>query len=158
MKFWDTSAVVPVLVVEAGTRVVRSLLKDDPGIVVWWGTRVECVSALARQVRERGMRTADLTAAQKRLAGLTDRWSEIIPNEALRSSAERIVRIHPLPAADAVQLAAALIASDGQPATLPFVSLDVRLREAARREGFVVLPEVMPTPGAVPERARRRRT
>jgi hypothetical protein len=48
--------------------------------------------------------------------------------------------LHDLRAADALQLAAALIACDEQPALLPFVTLDRRLADAARREGFRVLP------------------
>lgn len=43
-------------------------------------------------------------------------------------------------AADALQLAAALIACDEQPSLPPFVALDHRLADAARREGFRVLP------------------
>lgn len=48
------------------------------------------------------------------------------------------MRLHPLRAADALQLAAALVLSDFEPRTLPFVTLDDRLASAARREGFEV--------------------
>ncbi|HET7566244.1 MAG TPA: type II toxin-antitoxin system VapC family toxin [Gemmatimonadaceae bacterium] len=156
MKFWDTSAVVPLLVAEAGTRAMGQLLRDDPEMIVWWGTRVECASALARYDREQGFGAAHLVRAGARLAALATRWSEIVPTESLRSTAERLVRTHPLRAADALQLAAAWAASDGQPDQLAFVSLDVRQREAARREGFGVLPEAMPSPGMVRERPARR--
>ena len=156
MRFWDTSALVPLLVVEAGTAVAGSVLEDDPEMIVWWGTRVECVSALARHAREPGMSSADLARVHERLAGLADRWSEIIATETLRNLAERIVRTHPLRAADALQLAAALVASDGQPHSIPFVSLDERQRDAARREGFSVLPDAIPGPRLVRERGRRR--
>ncbi|HEX5436552.1 MAG TPA: type II toxin-antitoxin system VapC family toxin [Gemmatimonadaceae bacterium] len=156
MKFWDTSAVVPLLVNEAGTAAASHVLEDDPEIIVWWGTRVECVSALARYAREQGMSAAHLVPAHGRLAGLADRWSEILASELLRSTAERIVRTHPLRGADAMQLAAALIASGGEPGGLAFVSFDVRQRDAARREGFPVLPDDMPGPRLVPERAHQR--
>jgi hypothetical protein len=46
---------------------------------------------------------------------------------------------HPLRAADACQLAAAWVAAEGQPETLPVVTLDGRLAAAAEREGFPVL-------------------
>ncbi len=49
-------------------------------------------------------------------------------------------KTHPLSAADALQLAAGLLWADGRPAHHDFVCLDQRLREAAQREGFRVLP------------------
>ncbi len=49
------------------------------------------------------------------------------------------MRVHALRAADSLQLAAALIAANHDPATLEIVSLDARLATAARREGFKVL-------------------
>jgi hypothetical protein len=48
-------------------------------------------------------------------------------------------RVHPLRSADSVQLPAAVIAADREPAALEIVSLDARLASAARREGFTVL-------------------
>jgi hypothetical protein len=53
--------------------------------------------------------------------------------------ASRLLRVHPLRAADALQLAAALAAAKGDPSSLDVVCLDQRLSEAARREGFRVL-------------------
>jgi hypothetical protein len=48
-----------------------------------------------------------------------------------------------LRAADALQLAAALVWCQGDPLQHGFVCLDQRLREAARREGFTALPNKM---------------
>ncbi len=67
------------------------------------------------------------------------RWIEIYDAVAARVHAERIVTDHPLRTADALQLAAALIAADGDPRSLELVTLDRRLADAARREGFPVL-------------------
>jgi hypothetical protein len=39
-----------------------------------------------------------------------------------------------------MQLAALLVAAEERPAELPLVTLDDRLGEAARKEGFSVLP------------------
>jgi predicted nucleic acid-binding protein len=149
--------VVPLLAKEPGSSVATSLLEEDYEILVWWGTRIECVSALARYAREHGMSSAELTRAHDRLAGLAKRWWEVPPSEVLRSTAERVVRTHPLRAADALQVAAALVASDGQPSALPFASLDPRQRDAARREGFPVLPDQIPAPRLVKEPPRRRK-
>jgi predicted nucleic acid-binding protein len=49
------------------------------------------------------------------------------------------VRTHDLGAADGFQLAAAIVASDGEPAGLPLVTLDERLARAASREGFPIV-------------------
>jgi hypothetical protein len=48
--------------------------------------------------------------------------------------------MHPLRAADALQLAAALIWVEEQPHGESFVSLDPRLRDSAAREGFTLVP------------------
>jgi uncharacterized protein len=67
-------------------------------------------------------------------------WSEVEPTQRLLSRAERILSVHPLRAADALQLASAIAWSDGDTDGRAFVCLDVRLREAARREGFSLAP------------------
>jgi len=47
-----------------------------------------------------------------------------------------LLRIHPLRAADSLQLAAALTVAEQEPSSLSFVCLDQRLAEAAIREGL----------------------
>ena len=143
MKFWDTSAIVPLCVHEPNTSVVQQLLAADSSIIVWWGTRIECVSALMRQVR-----TGSITGPEERtcrhvLHTLSQAWSEIQPSDALRSLAERLLAVHPLRSADALQLAAALQWCQGLTADQGLVTFDQRLRDAAYREGFAVLPEVV---------------
>ncbi len=51
----------------------------------------------------------------------------------------RFLRVHPLRAADALQLAAAFTASERRPASLEIVTLDERLADAARKEGFTLI-------------------
>lgn len=126
-------------------------------MVTWWGTRIECMSAIARYVREQRLSATEVATGRRRLMGLAEEWMEMQPDEALRASAERIVGVHSLRAADALQLAAALLACDGTPADVAFVCLDTRLREAALREGFWVVPDAAPRATAVRERAPRRR-
>ena len=96
-------------------------------------------AALARRERE-GVRTADeIATALVAARALGKSWHEIVASDAVRRTAERLPRTHPLPAADALQLAAALIAADHDPTSLEIVCLDERLKVAARREGFTVL-------------------
>lgn len=156
MKYWDTSALVPLFIAEASSAQLREVLQADGAMVSWWGTRIECNSALFRISRDRRLTTTEVAAARLRLANLTADWSEIQPDEMLRTTAERVVSVHSLRAADALQLAAALVACDGSPTSLPFVCLDTRLREAALREGFTVLPDTAPRATAVRERRPRR--
>lgn len=115
---------------------MESLLQQDPEMVTWWGSRIECWSALMRLVRD-----GDLTADGERQAGrrlqiLAASWDEVAPTEAIRRTAERMLRVHALRSADALQLAAAMVASDHDPGRLEMVCLDHRLAAAARKEGF----------------------
>lgn len=138
MRYWDSSAIIPLIVEQAATDHLRQAASSDPAIVTWWGTRIECVSALARL--ERANRLASGIApsiAQLRRAAST--WAEMSPSQDLREQAMRLLRVHDLRAGDAVQLAAAIVACDFQPAALDFVTLDVRQAEAAEKEGFRVI-------------------
>ena len=140
MKFWDSSAIVPLLVNEAGSSEVEAVFRRDPVQIVWCLTAVEVSSALAR--RQRGRVLADETAESARasLRALAEAWEETIALDVVRSRAIRLLQSHSLGAADSLQLAAALVASDERPEGFPFVCLDARLRDAARREGFSVAP------------------
>ena len=138
MKFWDSSAVVPLTVTESSTDAIRAIAQEDPVMCVWWATEVECVSALARLEREGALTDRATTIALERLDLLAESWNEVQPVVAVRGAARRLLRVHALRAADALQLAAAVVAAEGQPASLEIVTLDERLAAAARREGFTV--------------------
>jgi len=118
---------------------MQSLYDKDHELLVWWATEIECASALARLERNGDLPPRSTKAAFERLDALTSSWNEIQPLDPVRSIARRLLRTHDLRAADACQLAAALIASERQPTSLEFVSLDSRLVEAAEREGLLVV-------------------
>ena len=139
MRFWDASALVPMLVEDERTTAVQKLLDEDPVPGVWWGTEVECVSAIARHERLGAISGGEAQAAVQRLARLTEEWVEVQPGGALRRTAVRLLRVQALRAGDVLQVAAAIEISAPSPAGLPFVTLDARLADAARREGFRVL-------------------
>ena len=146
MKFWDSSAIVPLLVMEASREPLLALLDQDPIMIVWWGTPVECTSAIARREREGHLSVTEATAVLERLRTLSFAWQEVLPTEPVRSVAQRLLRVHPLRAADAFQLAAAFIAAQREPSSLEFVSLDERLNAAAQREGFRLLSPIFDSP------------
>ena len=139
MRFWDTSAIIPLIAEEPTRERMLARLEEDPQILAWWATPVEVVSALARRERERVLSADEVTAALSVFRQLAGAWHEIVPTAALRRTAERLLRVHSLRAADSLQLAAALVAADQDPANLEMVCLDDRLTAAARREGFTVL-------------------
>ncbi len=136
MRYWDSSALLPLLVQEATSAQVLERAKSDPAIVTWWGTRIECVSAIARLERDDQLSSQGVRAALARLDAMSREWSEVPALEEVRSHATRLLRTHRLRAADALQLAAAIIAADGSTSSLAFMTLDGRLAEAADREGF----------------------
>jgi len=138
MKFWDASAIVPLLVAQRHSRSLQSILANDSLMLVWWTTRVECASALARLERE-GSRTPPLNDAFIRLKEFAASWEEVDPTDEVRETAGRLLRVHPLRTADALQLAAAFVAASGRPSSLEFVVLDERLATAAQKEGFATL-------------------
>ena len=136
MRFWDSSAVVPLLAEEEASAALLARLREDPQLAVWWSTPVECASALARLERE-GAPADRVAEAFRRLDDLARAWTEVEPHDEIRDIARRLLRVHPLRAADALQLAAAYVAAERRPATLQFVTLDDRLRLAAMKEGFI---------------------
>lgn len=138
MRFWDASAVVPVLVQEPSSDAARTALALDSQIVVWWATPVECFSAIARQGREGLLSVEDVDLARDRLSTLSATWSEVEPSEQIRSRAGLLLLRHPLRSGDALQLSAALAWVTDRPKGQTFYASDSRLRTAARLEGFVV--------------------
>jgi hypothetical protein len=139
VRFWDTSAVVPLLIAERGSARAKAWYREDPEVVVWTLTRVELLSALARRRREEPAAASRLLSVRRDLMRVWGQWSEITAIETVRRHAERIVETHKLRAADALQIGAAMIAAEDNPAGLEFVTFDENLAHAAEREGFCVL-------------------
>lgn len=139
MNFWDSSAILPILIHETSTPKMLEIIRADREMYVWWGSEVECVSAISRLERERPGSEV-IALALERLRLLREGWNEIAPGAILRESAKRLLRVHAIRAANALQLAAATVLAGHERESLHFVSLDERLRDAATREGFQTLP------------------
>jgi hypothetical protein len=136
--FWDASALVPLCVPSQNPGNGRRLLREFAPIV-WWGSALETISALARLRRQRFLTDAQHTAARDRLGALRRSWREIQPSGRLADLAEDQLDRHELRAADALQLAAALVWCNERPRNRPFLCRDVKLRQAARNLGFVLV-------------------
>lgn len=141
MRFWDSSAILPLLVEERTSARAAAYYEAHSDMVAWWGSPVECASALARLEREGAMETRMVTQALVQLQALQEAWNEVQPVDIVRATAQRLLRVHPLRAADALQLSAALVAAEHRPQSWEFVCLDSRLSAAAEREGFRVVAE-----------------
>ena len=140
MRFWDSSAIVPLVVPETESGKCSRALSEDPELVVWALTPVEVLSAVHRKHRDRTLEEDIVTSALERLDALRTAWNEVGDLELVRARAERLLAVHAIRAAEAMQLAAALLASNEQPKQIGFVGLDERLNGAASREGFRILP------------------
>jgi len=138
VRFWDASAIVPLCVEQPLSVAVDHERARDPEMIVWWATAVECASGFARLEREGVLAADGIDLAFAVLGRLERSWYEVEPSAGLRNLAMQLLRLHTLRAADALQLAAALEWS-GRPGSGDLITYDVRLAEAARREGFIVV-------------------
>jgi len=138
--FCDSSAIVSFLLGQPGWDSLVEEIGESDQILVWWGTSTECVSAIARLRRDNELDDATFNQVMTRFQAIEASWLEVPPTDVLRDHAKTLLFSHPLRAADALQLAAAMVASEGGYVDLPFACLDQRLCEAARKEGFRVLP------------------
>jgi predicted nucleic acid-binding protein len=140
MKFWDSSALIQLFVEQDHSEILRKIAKEDPDIVVWWGTIIECKSAIARLRRECIVTVDEEEEIRSKLKTASSCWIEIMPGEQVRQVASRLLINHPLRTADSLQLAAAITWAGAPVQEDCFVCLDSKLREAARKEGFFLLP------------------
>lgn len=138
MRYWDASALMPLVVAEPTSERLRRLARDGD-IVTWCLSAVEITSAIERRARDGALTSAARQAALDTLAELAGVWTELTALSAVRERACRSLAVHALRAADALQLAAALVAVGDRPSGHEFVCGDGRLAEAAGREGFWVI-------------------
>lgn len=157
--FFDTSAFVKYYADEEGSREVRGLMArafrepSDIYVIVCDLVVPEAVSALVRKATngEDSSLIGRLNGLMKKV--VDDVLSRDSPFIVVESSgvvhdAPSIIRQHRLTGADAVQLAAAIAARAHTPYGVEFVfaCTDRRLEEAARREGFTIMEEILPAP------------
>src|SRR5439155_26852890 len=76
-RFWDTSAIPPLFLHEPMSAVAGGLMQQDGDMVVWWATRIECLSAILRRVRLREIDVANEQQARQALAALRG-WPNIM--------------------------------------------------------------------------------
>lgn len=139
MRFWDTSGLIPLICEELETERCVNLLEKDRTVIVWAFASVEIHSALCRKHREKKLTKQAFREAKERASLLWQGASEVSEVGPVKLRAYRLLETHLLRAADAMQLAAALVAYEEKTAGAEFVTLDNRLAEAAEKEGFTVV-------------------
>ena len=139
MNFWDTSALVALDSGDTHGDAVRRILEADGSVALWWGAHVEYAAAVSRRERERKLTAQQAATLLRRFNTLAQSCHEVQPAHRIRLLAQRLLRVHPLKAADALQLAAALTVAEDDSASIGFVCFDTRLNRAAAREGFPIL-------------------
>lgn len=140
MRFWDSSAIVPLILEEGTSPACRRLFRSDKAIAVWALSKIEVLSAVWRHHRAGELDRNGVREAIKRLGSLAKYWTEVESLEPVRVRAERLIAVHPLRAADTLQLAAALVIAKDRP-IWPFVTADEQLAAMAELEGFdVIIP------------------
>ena len=140
MRYWDASALVPLVVTERESNWARKRLTEDDRIITWAWTRTEIVSAIERRSREGPLSRMQRRDVLGRFAAFATHWDEVTDLLAVRSRAHALLARHPLRAADAGQLGVALLVQEQLAEPLTFVCLDQRLSLAAERESLSVLP------------------
>jgi predicted nucleic acid-binding protein len=139
MRFWDASALVPLVVLEKGSALVKGWLREDPSMILWGLSWLELASAVERRAREGLLTTSERVRILDRVERIASDAHEVSDLAAVRVRGVALLARHPLRAADAAQLGAALLVADPDPSSLAMVVLDQRLANAAEREGLRVL-------------------
>jgi predicted nucleic acid-binding protein len=144
LYYYDSSAFVKLYVEEAGSdRALEAFEGASTGeVIISRLVPLEVTSALVRRSRNGDFDDQALNTALRLLdddVGRRCRIVEVGGGAVLRATG--LVRQYALRAADAVQLACALLARGefGSSAVLVFVSSDRELNAAARAEGLAVL-------------------
>jgi hypothetical protein len=141
MRFWDSSAIIPLLVLEDKTEYCISAFQTDKEIMVWTMSKVEVFSALCRSFRENTLTEGTFELAKKRMTDLFDIAFKIASMSKVKERALRLLQVHTLKASDALQLASVLVATQEVTSKLPIMCFDEKLKQAAKLEGFAINPD-----------------
>ncbi|HVY61516.1 MAG TPA: PIN domain-containing protein [Planctomycetota bacterium] len=139
MRFWDSSALVPLVIEEGRSRACRDLYRADPGITAWTFAALEVLGGCCRRRREGALQDDAFATARARLEVAARRWRFVPDTPPIREAAARGLLTYELKTADALQLAAALVWCEGRLSGRQFVAGDDKLLAAAAAEGFTTI-------------------
>jgi predicted nucleic acid-binding protein len=137
MLYWDTSALFAFLITEKHSTRLRTHIQRQGSSTAYTAiiTPLEFESAIQRRLSERTLSSREADYA--RLFGVDFRKKAfLVPlDQNALDTALHIQKIYGLRPGDAIQLASARLGTD-DPSRVVFLSLDEKLTEAAKREGF----------------------
>jgi predicted nucleic acid-binding protein len=139
MLFWDSSALLAIILHESSAALLRPFLDEDPEVASSFITPLEIVSTIWRRQHADLFSLAQVQDVDQLYSVITKNWITLGDTRTI-DVALRLVARQPLRTGDAIQLASALEVADREGVMLPFVTLDEELGAAARAEGLRVLP------------------
>jgi predicted nucleic acid-binding protein len=139
-SYLDASALVKLVLTERGSHIVEDLWTHSVDIYGSLICYTELRAAVAAAVRGGRVRESDASAFRAAVEVVWDQVTGVDMDEPMVRIAGDLADRHGLRAADAIHLASAIRIREPDTA---FVAFDVRLRQAAVAEGFVVLPETV---------------
>lgn len=136
--YFDTSVLVKRYVREPDSAKAAVLMRRH-AVLSSAIASLETLSALARRRSEGDIRSRDLAAILGRLRLDRSLWTMIEIDAAVRSKAEELVERHAVRTLDALHVASALVFAVSAQLRVPFITADLRQRDAAQAEGLRVL-------------------
>jgi predicted nucleic acid-binding protein len=137
IAYFDTSALLKLVIAEDGSEQARSLWQQAGEVVVSRLVWPEAVAALAAARRGRRVSDEGQQTATDRLRSCLERCTVVSVADPLVDRAAELAAGSDLRAADAIHLATALAVVE---ADSVFVTWDKRLRRAAAQAGLVSAP------------------
>jgi predicted nucleic acid-binding protein len=135
----ESSATLAWLLEQEHGELVADTLAQSELIISSDLTLIECDRVLIRAVVLEELHESDAVHRQARLNAVSTRWTLLGLDEEIVDRARRPFPAEPIRTLDAIHLASALTARKAVP-DLAILSLDGRVRKAADRLGFQLLP------------------
>jgi hypothetical protein len=135
----ESSAPLAWLLAQEHGRLVAKTLAAAKLVIASQLTIVECDRVLIRAVALAELHESDAVDRQARLNAVSERWTLLALDDAIIERARRPFPGEPIRTLDAIHLASALTARKALPAVV-MLTLDTRIRLAADRLGFPVVP------------------
>jgi len=137
----ESSAVLAWLLDQEHAKLVADTLAEAELVIASDLTLIECDRVLIRAVALEELDESDAVQRQARLNVVSTRWTLLAVDEEIIERARRPFPVEPVRTLDAIHLASALTARKAMP-DLAMLSLDDRIRMAAGRIGFQLVPNV----------------
>lgn len=135
--YLDTSALVKLFFLEAGSETVVDLVKKSDSVITSQVAYAEACSALARRRRDKRITEKEFQKAKR---NLDDQWPEMDTIQVDEIKAGELAIKHVIRGFDAIHLAAAVeIRTSAKAAEVTFCSFDDRQNNAARAEALAVV-------------------